>query len=74
MNAGLPFVFACCAGTSGAPKADVQFYGSLFTYVKRYSVMMNNNISSDGKARLSSSTLGRHAKPGDNIEYYVHPI
>ena len=53
MNAGLPFVFACCAGTSGAPKADVQFYGSLLTYVKRYGVMMNNNISSDGKARLS---------------------
>eukprot|EP00439_Symbiodinium_sp_Y106_P018822 s737_g2.t1 len=27
-------------GTSGAPKADVQFYGSLFTYVKRYSELL----------------------------------
>ena len=53
---GLPFVSACCTGTSGAPKTDVQFHGSLSTYVKRYSeysVMLHNDTSFDGKARPS---------------------
>lgn len=69
-------VSACCTGASAALKSDVQFHGSLSTYVKKYSARLNSNIPSDGKARpFQCSTLIRNANLGGNIKYfYLHPI
>ena len=68
-------VSACCTGASAALKSDVQFHGSLSTYVKKYSARLNSNIPSDGKARpFQCSTLIRNANLGGNIKYfYLHP-
>ena len=77
MNMGLLFVSACCRGTSGAPKSDIQFYGNLSTYLKRYNeynIILNNNISSDGKARPSMQHIKNKCDSSGNIEYYFHPI
>ena len=74
MKVGLPFVSACCTDTSEAPKTVVQFHGSLSTYVKRYSVMLNSSTSFDGKARPSMQHVQKKCDAGGNIEYHVHPI